>query len=524
MDLRGQVALLWRWAWLIALLAIGAGLIGYSYSSVQPKLYQAQATLIVGRSLSAISLEYNALLASQGLSQTYAAVATMRPLLQRVADVEGGTVTAEDLQSRIIAVAPRDSTLLTITVSDSRPDRAARLANAVAAELITLSPTIQGQHLEVQDFTDQQIADTRADITTTQAAIDELLAQATRTAADLQDLQVLQNRLAGLRAAFNNLLDFSSLQSANALTLIDPATTPSEPAAPRILVNTFLSAGLGVLVALLLIFGLEYLDDRIRDVQDAEAATGARVAGLIPSRPGRSNADHDLPTVHAPRSTTAEAFRTLRTNLEFGRTEVPLRRTLITSAGADEGKTMIAANLAVALAADRQTLLIDADLRNPRLHEVFQLSNAQGLTTILTSDGFDPSRFIQESGVRGLRVLTTGPLPPTAGDLIGSRRLRELIRYMDGLADAVVIDGPQINGFADVPILTTLVDRTLFVVRVGRTRRAAAAQAVQALSRVDAGPIGLILNGQFRSPRDATYARVRSQPAEKVSSQRQGET
>ena len=518
MDLRGQIALLWRWAWLIALVAVGMAVAGYSYSSVQPKVYQAQATLIVGQSLSAISPEYNALLASQRLSQTYASVATTRPLLQRVADAEGAAVSPEDLRSQVLAVAPRDSTLITITVIDGHPERAARLANAVAAELMAVSPAIQGRPGSVQEFADRQIADTQADITATQAAIDALLAQAELTPAELQDMQVLQNRLAALRSAFNDLLDFSSLQSANTLTLIEPATTPSEPAAPRIVVNTFLAAGVGVLVALLLIFGLEYLDDRIRYVQDAEAATGASVYGLIPSRPGRGSANRGLPTVDEPRSSTAEAFRTLRTNLEFARVEGPLRRALITSAVADEGKTMIAANLAVALAeSDRKTLLIDADLRKPRLHDVFQLSNTQGLTTMITSSGADPSRFIQRSGVPGLSVLTSGPLPPDPADLLGSRRLNELLGQMDGLADAIVIDGPRITGFADAPILTTLVDGTIIVVRVGRTRRAAAAQAVEALSRVDARLIGLVLNGLSRPEADY-YAHDRSEPAHRVAS------
>jgi capsular exopolysaccharide synthesis family protein len=165
---------------------------------------------------------------------------------------------------------------------------------------------------------------------------------------------------------------------------------------------------------------------------------------------------------------------------------------------------MVAANLAVALAqSGRRTLLIDADLRKPRLHDVFQLNNAEGLTTLIASSEPDPSHFIQLSGVPRLGVISSGPMPTNPADLLSSRRLAELLGSLDQLADAIVIDGPQITGFADAPILTTLVDGTLVIVRAGRSRAAEVAQAIEALSRVHGRLIGIVLNGQSR--RETSY-------------------
>ena len=473
MDLRRQIALLWRWAWLIVLITTSGAVLVYAYSNSLPKSYEAQATLIVGQSLTSSSLDYNALLAAQSLSQTYATVATTRPILERVAELEGSSFTADDLQQRVFAVAPRASTLITITVADGDPERAARLANEVADQLIAASPAIQGRQEDVQNFVDQQVSATEHDINVTQTAVQQLIALTAPTDQELQQLQVLQNRLATLRSAYSTLLGFSSKGQANTLTLIEPATPPPFPSSPRVLVNTLLAAAAALALAVGLVFLGEHLDDTVKTGLDVEESTSAASFGFIPNVGGRRGRDRRcLPTVDMPRSAASEAFRSLRTNLEFARVDLPLKRILITSSVPGEGKTTVAANLAVAFAqAGRRTLLVDADLRKPGVHRVFQLANSQGLTSLIKSKDVSAARNTQQTDTTNLTALTSGPLPPNPADVLGSQRFKAILEELDQLADVIVIDGPPVSGLADAAIMSTMVDGTLVVVRSGKTRR-----------------------------------------------------
>ncbi len=506
MELRRQLSVVLRWSWLIALSAIGIAALVYAISARQPKTYDAQTTLIVGQSLSAVSLDYNALLASQRLSQTYATVATTRPILERVVQLVGPDITVEELQGRVSAVAPRDSTLITITAGDSDPIRAARIANEIANELIAASTAIQGRQQSVQEFVDHQVTTTQTDITNTQAAIDQLLAISAPTDDDVLQLQALQGRLATLRSSYALLLGFTSDSGGNTLTLIEPAIPPDSPSSPRILVNSILGGAVGLLLALTLVFVKEYLDDTIKTGQDVEDVASLPALAFVPNVKARGERNgRCLPTVDKPRSPAAEAFRSLRTNLEFARVDAPLRCLLVTSSTPNEGKSTIAANLAVAFAqAGHRTLLIDADLRKPAVHRIFQLSNSQGITTLLRSNDVNESVIIQRTGIDNLSVLTTGPLPPNPADLLRSKRFQDLLTKLDQTADVVILDGPPLSGLADAAILSKMVDGTLLIVRGSKTRRGALGHTREVLARVDASVLGVVIN-RAKEPASAYY-------------------
>jgi len=213
-----------------------------------------------------------------------------------------------------------------------------------------------------------------------------------------------------------------------------------------------------------------------------------------------------LVTVQNPRSPIAEAYRGLRTNLTFSSLDRPLRSMLITSAGPEEGKSTVLANLAVVEAqAGRQVIVVDADLRRPRQHELFGVSNATGLTTLLADEKGDPESFLQATSLPGLRVLTTGPLPPNPAELLASQRMTTAIARLCALANLVLLDAPPIVVVTDAAILASQVDGVLLVVNANGTRREHAQRAHQLLTKVNARVVGSVLNNAAPDRRLQTY-------------------
>jgi non-specific protein-tyrosine kinase len=207
----------------------------------------------------------------------------------------------------------------------------------------------------------------------------------------------------------------------------------------------------------------------------------------------------NLITITDPNSAVAEAYRRLRTNLEFTSLDQPLRTLLVTSAGPDEGKSTTLANLAVSIAqAGRRVILVDSDLRRPSLHEVFGLDNRDGLTTFVGQPTGDVPLY--DTTVDGLRVLTSGPLPDIPADLIASPAMETLIAKLREQADIVLFDAPPVVTVTDTAVLASRVDGVLIVVNAGRTRREYAQRARAMLEKVHARVVGAVLTN---APHDA---------------------
>lgn len=207
-----------------------------------------------------------------------------------------------------------------------------------------------------------------------------------------------------------------------------------------------------------------------------------------------SEKQNQLTTVSEPRSPVSEAYRTLRTNLDFASLDQELKTLVVTSAGVGEGKSTTLANLAVVSArAGRRVLLVDADLRRPRLHDIFGLSNAVGLTTAMMDEAALASPPLQETGIEGLSVLTSGQLPPNPAELMSSRRMEEVIAVLTEHADQVFFDTPPVIAVTDAAVLATKVDGVLLVISAGKTRRENARAAVQRLKQINARLVGTVL-------------------------------
>jgi capsular exopolysaccharide synthesis family protein len=208
--------------------------------------------------------------------------------------------------------------------------------------------------------------------------------------------------------------------------------------------------------------------------------------------------DHQLDhliTVADPRSPVSEAYRTLRTNLDFSSLDKPIKTMLVTSAGPGEGKSTVLANLAVTTAqAGRKVILVDCDLRRPTLHNIFDLKNDVGLTTMVVDDAAMESPPLRDTGVESLQLVSSGPLPPNPSELLGSRRMEEIIAALLERADVVLFDAPPVVAVTDAAVLATKVDGVLLVVNAGGTKRDYARVAKARLEKVNANLLGAVLN------------------------------
>ncbi|GLI51882.1 capsular polysaccharide biosynthesis protein [Tepidanaerobacter syntrophicus] len=195
-----------------------------------------------------------------------------------------------------------------------------------------------------------------------------------------------------------------------------------------------------------------------------------------------------------PKSLVSEAFRLLRTNLQFMGVDKPLKRIVVTSSNPGEGKSFTIANLAMSIAATgSRVLLVDADLRKPKIHKIFLLENYKGLSSILAGDisaDFAP----QEAGVENLHIVTSGPVPPNPAELLGSSKMKQFLNKVSSMYDIVLLDSPPVNSVADTSILSTSVDGVILVVEAGSTPREAAVLAKQQLDKVKAHVLGVVLN------------------------------
>jgi capsular exopolysaccharide synthesis family protein len=207
----------------------------------------------------------------------------------------------------------------------------------------------------------------------------------------------------------------------------------------------------------------------------------------------------------APKSPAAEAYRTLRTNIQFAALDRPVRTLVVTSARADEGKTTAVANLGVVTAqSGSRVCVVDCDLRRPNLHRVFGLANDRGLTTALI-DGLGLAKVAQPTRIPNLSVVTTGPLPPVQTELVGSRRMRELLEAAGADFDLIICDTPPVAAVSDAVALGAQCDGVILVIAAGSAPGDALRRAVEQIEGVQGRVLGVLLN-RVDARRDAYYA------------------
>jgi capsular exopolysaccharide synthesis family protein len=294
------------------------------------------------------------------------------------------------------------------------------------------------------------------------------------------------------------------------ITITSNAVVPTTPIGPQrnrnILVAFLLSLCAGVGLALL----MDYLDDSVKSSDDISRHLGLPTLALIPQYDGIEKrrlglaakngngvaSSAALITLEETRSPMAEAYRHLRTSLLFSSAGKPPQTILVTSSQPSEGKTTTAINTAITLAqADVDVVLIDCDLRRPRLHSYFQMDNNQGLTNYLSGEKHTENLLKTYADLPRLKVITSGPIPPNPTELLGSNEMRNLLQFLRGRFKHVIIDSPPAISFTDAAILSTIVDGVVLVAMAGKSSVHLMRRFKQRLSTIGARIYGVVLNG-----------------------------
>lgn len=515
MELRHYINLLRKWLWLIVLCTVIAGAAAFLFSRQQTPIYEATSTILINQARSPVrGTEYADILTSERVARTYAELLQDWPTLELTASQLGFAEDFETISKKYqiaLEVDPiRDTQLIELRVESSSPELAARIANTLPDVFREANQQRQRERYDVtRGELQAELAAVEADMVATQETIDQLGdLESTEAKAELGRLQSTQRRY---EASYTSLLSsleelrLSEVQTSDNIVLATPAQVPEDPIRPRPLLNGLLAALVGAMLAVGAALLIEYLDDTVKTPEDVRDVTALPTLAGVMAMNG-STPQRRLVASTDPRSPQAEAYRVLRTNLQFSSLDKPLHSLLISSPGPGEGKSTTVANLGIVMAqAGNRVLLIDGDLRRPTLHKLFQLPNGVGLTTALFQIGQPVDWCIQETVQPNLSVLTTGPIPPNPAELLGSERMHQFLQQLEETYDFLLVDSPPVLAVTDAAILSNQADGIVLVVSAGATRFDMLARALERLDSVGSRPLGIVLNRLTERASDGYY-------------------
>jgi receptor protein-tyrosine kinase len=373
--------------------------------------------------------------------KSYADLANHRVLLARVIDTLDLEMTADELAERVSASVTPDTMIISIVVRDEDPEQARKIANAEAAEFVEFL-----EELERPNSSDAS--------------------------------QVLA-------------------------TVTDPATYNPDPVAPRTPLNIVVALFIGLLGGCALALARDLLDQTVKAASDVEKAADVPVMAAIGYDPSVDK--NPLVLDISSFSPRAEAFRLLRTNLQFLDLDHPPRAIVITSSVSGEGKTTASTNLALALAqAGRRVLLVDGDLRRPRVAQLVGMDGSIGLTTVLVGRT-KLEESIQKHAESGVHVLASGPTPPNPSEILQANATHDLLGRLRDAYDVVIIDAPPLLPVADAALLATAADGAIIVTRHGKTTHDQLEASAHRLASVGARTFGVVLNMTPKRFGEANY-------------------
>jgi succinoglycan biosynthesis transport protein ExoP len=475
MTLRDYGNVVLRRKWIVIAATLIATVLAVVLSAAQTPVYSSSAQVLVQSR------------GQDGLSDDRQANLNYRNIETEIQVIEGQAVSQRVEQNLgldsqapgVNATSVGDSDVISLTIRSTNATNAATLANAYAASYI-------------QVRREQSVEELLAASTEVQNAITELQASVSVLADDDPSRAGLVAQLANFNSTLDQLRVDAALRTGGA-TIIKDAEVPSSPVEPTPLRTAVLAFVVGLLIGLGAAFLLDYLDDKVRTEDDLERLVVHPVLSVVPIDPPPDNRPI---TVSRPRHFSVEAYRGLRTNIQFLGLDVPLKVIQVTSSLPGEGKTTTACNLAVVLAqAGHKVALVDADLRRPRVHEVFGLSAQNGFTDLLL--GAEPKDVVKhvdtEVGLQ-LSVYTAGTVPSNPSEMLSARRTRPLLNEMAKHYEYVIVDSPPILPVSDAVALSGAVDGVLVVVHAGRVAHSDVTETMERLDRVTAPVVGLVLN------------------------------
>jgi succinoglycan biosynthesis transport protein ExoP len=372
-------------------------------------------------------------------------------------------------------------------------------------DIVKVGLAIQTVEAKLQGEIAKVIQSTRNDYQAAQAQEQSLvgaLEQQKRDALELNrkgiDYGALQRDAASNRQIFDGLMQrtretgIAGEQTSSHIRVVDEAEVPRKPASPNKPLDLALALFGGIAVALGSTFFFEYMDNRIKTPEELRSHLGLPYLGMVPAISG--TAPHGLLINNGVPGNFAEAFRAIRTNVLFSTTEDGGRSIVVTSTGPGEGKTVVSSNLAIALAeAGQRVLLVDADMRKPRVHSLLGVEQEPGLSNVMVG-AVKPSEAVRKTSVANLWVLPAGMHPPNPAELLGAKRFKDFVATATQHFEWVILDAPPVMAVTDPCLVAHLAHGVLFVVGAEMTSRQAAARALEQLEHAKARPIGAVLN------------------------------
>jgi capsular exopolysaccharide synthesis family protein len=476
---------------LIGICVLVGILLAGAYTLLAPKSYRSKAVVEVK------PVDVNlADIATSGLDKALSManeqqVASSQDVAAQAAGAIGWTGTPQSLLKHVTVQNPTDTQLLEITFNAGSGLEAQRGAAAMAAAYIDY------RRQQAQDYVSHQEEALNTDIAKQNNDINAALAEARQSKDQQVDQEAQQAKAKALQQIAidqGKLADLGSINTNPGQTIAAP-NDPNGQSSPRPKLDVALGAFLGLIVGIGWALVDDRLDDSLRGRDDLEETMGLPVLAAIPKVDSWKNRESiKLVAIQEPRSPTAEAYRTLRTNVMVAAARHDVKTILISSALEGEGKSTTAANLAVVLAqSGKRVVLVSADMRKPRLHEFFGLENDRGLAEILTHK-MPAWEGLQESGVENLWIFTSGQVADAPAELLTSDRMIDFISERREVVDFIVIDSPPLLAVADGLELAARVDGVLYVADAEHTPRGALKEARRQLEWVGARVLGAVLN------------------------------
>ncbi len=511
---------------LIVTCFIIAGLSAFVISKLITPVYQSTVLVMVTVRSANNQSDYSSLLASDQLVQTEAQLAISDPVLREVASHYPG-VTVDQLNRQVTSTIKLNTQLFEIDVQDPIPARAAALANDIATTLLRQQLQVtQQDDIRSQQQIQQDIDTTRLQIAGVTTQITTLQGQGGKP----QQVAILQAQLTGLQQHYSQWqnalaqLELAEAQNSNFLRIAQPAQPSNAPMRPQVLLNTGVGLLAGLLLGMLLAVFFEQLDTRVRTPEAVARLLDCSVLATI----WLENSAKETLVNPQEQSANVEAYHILRTNIGLCHIDKSLRSLVVTSALPLEGKSTIAANLAIFMAkAGKETLLIDANLRHPSLHQQFGIpADKMGLSNAvlassqrqfssplsLASSGSSLASVLSLEpytyavGVPNLRVMPSGPLPPNPPDLLASKAMeRFFLALAQRRAEVIIIDTPPLLGLSDTCIFSSKVDGTLLVTDITRATKGSLEHARTILAQTGTCVLGCVVNKERQQRRRKGY-------------------
>ena len=512
MEMRNVMnSILRRWWLLVVLTAIGA-ILGYAISRAQTPVYHASTTVLVGESITSSRVDRVDIQISEALILTYAEIARRQPIMQGVVTTLNLNESWQDLSKRV-SVTPIESTqLIEIGVEANSPEQARIVADEIVNQLILLSPASfeNPENQSTTSFNREQIINLQERIVAGQQRLSEIDGAINNSVSEVEltALQQEKTALEGLiiewERNYTQLLTLTEpRRDPTQLSVVEPAHSSNRMIRPRILLNTLLGGAIGMILALGLIFLLDFLDDTYRSLKDFPRPEDVNILGSIRKIRGQKLSDKIIAHLE-PHSPITESYRIIRSRLPFKRGDNLARSIMVTSSMPEEGKSVTAANLAVVFAqANYKTVIVDADLRHPVLHKAFNVENEAGLGDMLSSRGMRIEDCIKNTSVNNLQILTSGEPLPDPSSQLGSERMEQILRDLKKIAEIVIFDTPPALVFADAITLSRRIDGIIMVIQAGKSTRSAVNQTLLDLQNANANLLGSIFN---QSPKGDTFS------------------